>query len=377
MVTVYINLIIKSLFQYFNFHSRYPLYTGLNIVPELLPEKISISDAVSKCKILPQSGKAFWTRDELQQKLLLKIPPMDVKFYIIEAYKAGTEVRKKQNNKIIHQEYARELQTGKTPDFKPIINGKSKAVMTDINSDGIPEIEVSTPVQKLAVSLKGGIVLNWQSSGINAASGIGDQKQDSMCWDYFWIPIMKYSSNDNPYKLESVKCVNAKFIVNLQTDFKANKLHLKKTFIISTDKADFTVKYTITNTADQVTSISFWSHNFPILEAKDKLNDLSFKIGKFTVKGKGKKEQVFTFKDNKVLKFKKHKVIGSFNTPEIICGNSKNPSAIQIELDSSTLNQIYLYRGKNPTFEWMTRKIKLNSQQSWSTWMRLSMIKEK
>ena len=367
----------RILISIFNFHSRYPLYTGLNIAPELLPEKISISDAVSKCQILPQSGKTFWTRKELQQKLLLKIPAMDVKFYIIKAYQAGTESGKKQNNKIIHLEYLRELQAGKTPDFKPLISGKSKAVMTDINNDGIPEIEVSTPSQKFAVSLKGGIVLNWQAAGITAVTGIGKQNQDSMCWDYFWIPMMKYSSNDKPYKLESVKCVNGKFFINLKAEFTANNLQLKKTFIISTNKPDFTVKYNITNTADQAASVSFWSHNFPTLQAKDKLNDLVFKIGKFTVKGKGGNEQVFTFKDNKVMKFKKHKVIGSFTTPEIICGNSKNSSAILVKLDPSALNQIYLYRGKNPTFEWMTRKIKLNSQQSWSTWMQLSMIKEK
>jgi len=361
----------------FNFHSRYPLYTGLNIEDELLPKKVSISNAISKCRILPPSGKAFWTISELRQKLLLKIPPMDVKFYILKPYQNKIGITKTKNNKVIHQEYARELQVGKTPAFKPVINGKSKAVMTDVNSDGIPEIEVSTPIQKLTVSLKGGIVLNWQALGITAAIGVGKQKQDSMCWDYFWIPMLKYSSNNQPYKLKNVKCVNGKFLINLQADFKANGLRLAKTFVISTDKPVFTVKYTVTNTATHNTSTSLWSHNFPALQAADKLNDLIFKVGKFTVTGKGKNEQVFTFKDNKVLKFAKQRVMGSFKVPEIICSNKRNQSAIRVKLDPAYLNQVYLYRGNNPTFEWMTRNVTLKPKQSWSTWMQFSISRKK
>ena len=362
----------KILISIFNFHSRYPLYTGLNIDNQILAEKNSIINPISKCRVLPPSGKAFWTIKEVQQKLLLKIPPMDVKFYIIKPYQGKSQITKTQNNEIIHREYTHKLQVGKTSTFKPVVSGKSKAMMTDINSDGIPEIEVSTPSQKLTVSLKGGVVLNWQASNVTAVSGTGNQNQDSICWDYFWIPRFKYSSNNQPYKLKSVKCVNGKFLVSLQADFKTNGLRLEKTFIISTAKPVFTVKYTITNTADHSASISLWSHNFPTLQAADKLHNLTFKIGKFTVSGKGKNEQVFTFKDNKVLKFSKQLVIGKFIVPEIICSNKLNQSAIRIKLDPAYLNQIYLFRGNNPTFEWMTRKVTLKPQQALSTWMQLS-----
>jgi hypothetical protein len=327
---------------------------------------------------LPPSGKAFWLPDGLQQKLLLKIPPMDVKFYIIKPYQGKSEIAKTQNNKIIHQEYVRELQVGKTSAFKPVVSGKSKAVMTDINSDGIPEIEVSTPSQKLTVSLKGGVVLNWQASSVTVVAGTGNQNQDSMCWDYFWIPRLKYSSNNQPYKLKSVKYVNGKFLVSLQADFKTNGLRLEKTFVILTAEPVFTVKYTITNTTSQDKPVSLWSHNFPGLQAADKLNDLIFKTGgKFNVSGKGRIEQVFTFKDNKALKFARQLVTGKFMVSEIICVNKQDQSTIRVNLDSEYLNQIYLFRGSNPTFEWMTRKVITKPQRSWSTWMRFSVVFKK
>lgn len=367
----------EILISIFNFHSRYSLYTGLDIVSELLPQKISVIDPINKCRILPPSGKAFWMIRELQQKLLLKIPSEDVKFYIIKAYKEKSRITKTWNNKVIHHEYARELQTGKTADFKPVISGKSKAVMTDINSDGIPEIEVLTPVQKLTISLKGGIVLDWQGGDVKAVSAVGKQNQDSMCWDYFWIPMLKYSDSNKPYKLESVKCVNGKFLIKLQADFKKKNLNLVKTFIISSDKPDFIIKYTVTNTANNTASISLWSHNFPTLQAVNKLHDLTFKIGKFTVTGTGRIEQVFTFKENKALKFGSQHVLGNFVVPELICSNRQNQSIISVKLDPLYLNQVYLFRGSNPTFEWMTREIITRPQQSWSTWMQLSMLKEK
>ena len=123
--------------------------------------------------------------------------------------------------------------------------------------------------------------------------------------------------------------------------------------------------------------ISLWSHNFPTLQATDKLNDLTFKIDKFTINGTGKIEQVFTFKENKAIRFNKQHILGNFVVPELICSNKRNQLIISIKLDPSYLNQIYLFRGSNPTFEWMTRKIITEPQQSWSTWMQLSMSKEK
>ena len=114
----------------FNFHSKYPLYTGLNISPELLPDRISISDAINKYYILPPSGRAFWTQNELQQELLLKIPPMDVRFFIIKPYQKKLKGVVSVNNDTVHQEYdRRSLLKDQSFVFEPVINGGSKAIM--------------------------------------------------------------------------------------------------------------------------------------------------------------------------------------------------------------------------------------------------------
>jgi hypothetical protein len=359
----------------FNFSSRYTLFTGLTIASNIMPKQIVISDAISKCRILPPSGKAYWTVEELNEKLLLKIPSMDVKFYLFKPYKGNKAVGGAQNNAVIHKEYKRELEADKTPAFKPVVCGTAKAVLTDANQDGVPDVEVLTPVQKVVISQKGGIVLDWQVKGLTVTGGIGSQKQDSMCWDYFLVPMEKYSSNNPPYTLKSVKCVNGNFIVTLETDFKASKLRLQKTFTVSTTKATFDVKYTITNMAEQQITFSFWSHNFPSLLAVDKLNDLVFKLDNTSITGKGKGEQVFSYKNRKVVKFAPRYLVGNFTKPEITCFNKKNKASLRVELDHANLNQVYLYRGKNPTFEWMTRKISLQPKQSCSTWMRVSLNK--
>jgi hypothetical protein len=362
----------KILISLFNFHTRYSLYTGLNVAPELLPEKISVENAISKVRIVPGSGKAFWTKKELCESLLLKIPPMDVQFYILKPYIKNAKLTISQNNKLIHRQYQDELAKGKGKAFKPVISGKSKAVMTDFNSDGIPDIKVSTPAQEIIVSLKGGIILKWQTPSLTIAEGIGDQKRNSMCWDYFWNPIVKYSSNNQPYEIKNVKYNDGKFEIDLQTDFKSQNLQLRKTYFISTGNASVKVNYQITNTAKSSKSVSFWSHNFPTLGAVNKINDLSFKVGKSIVSGKGKNELVFLFQNNKVIRFKDSKVIGSFDKPEVICTNIKTKTAVKFELDPAYLNQLYFYRGENPTFEWMTRKVILKANKNFSTWMQLS-----
>ena len=362
----------KILISLFNFHTRYALYTGLNIAPELLPEKISVEDAISKTCIAPDSSKAFWTKKELCKNLLLKIPPMDVKFYILKPYVKRAKLIISQNNKLIHNQYQEELAKGKSKAFKPVISGKSKAVMTDVNDDGIPDIKVSTPVQEVVVSLKGGIVLKWQTPAMTITEGIGNQKRDSMCWDYFWNPILKYSSNNHPYKINSVKYNDGKFKISLQTKFKSQSLQLQKMYFISTSKASVKVNYKITNIAKSSKSISFWSHNFPTLGTTDKINDLSFRAGKYTVSGKGKNELVFLFRNNKVIGFKDSKVVDSFDKPEVTCSNIKTKAVVKFEMDPDYLNQIYFYRGEEPTFEWMTRKINLKENQSFSTWMQFS-----
>ena len=362
----------KILISLFNFHTRYTLYTGLDVAPELLPEKITVEDAISKVRIAPGSGREFWTKKELLKDLLLKVPSMDVKFYILKPYVKRAKLIISQNNNLIHRQYQDELTKGKTKAFKPVINGKSRAVMTDFNNDGIPDIKVSTPAQEIVVSLKGGILLKWQTSSLTVTKGIGNQKQDSMCWDYFWDPIVKYSSNNQPYEIKSVRYNDSKFEINLKADFKSQNIQLQKTYFISTSKASVKVNYKITNIAKYSRSISFWSHNFPTLGATDKINDLSFKVGKSTVSGKGKNELVFLFQDNKVIKFKDSKVVGCFAKPKVICTNIKTKAAVKFEMAPDYLNQIYFYRGENPTFEWMTRKVKLRENQSFSTWMQIT-----
>jgi hypothetical protein len=299
---------------------------------------------------------------------------MDVQFYILKPYVKNAKLTISQNNKLIHRQYQDELAKGKGKAFKPVISGKSKAVMTDFNSDGIPDIKVSTPAQEIIVSLKGGIILKWQTPSLTIAEGIGDQKRNSMCWDYFWNPIVKYSSNNQPYEIKNVKYNDGKFEIDLQTDFKSQNLQLRKTYFISTGNASVKVNYQITNTAKSSKSVSFWSHNFPTLGlgAVNKINDLSFKVGKSTVSGKGKNELVFLFQNNKVIRFKDSKVIGSFDKPEVICTNIKTKTAVKFELDPAYLNQLYFYRGENPTFEWMTRKVILKANKNFSTWMQLS-----
>jgi hypothetical protein len=362
----------ELLVSLFNFHTRYNLFTGLDIDENILPEKIAVCNIVTGSHILPSSGKGFWTKKELAQ-LLLKVPTLDAKFYVIKPYSDENKSISAKNNSVILEEYEKELKNDESSSFEPLVKGDSKALMTDVNADGIPEIEISTPQQKLAISLKGGVILEWKARSLVIESGKGVQNKDSMCWDYFWIPMMKYSSNNQPYILRSVKYENNNFQVNMATDFKTTNLRLEKNYIVSTLNPLIKVVFRITNTDDNAKTVSFWSHNFWDLGAENALNELKFSIGKFSVVGEGKNEQVFCYKNNKAIKFAKSKVIGSFDSTTVLCINNKTNTSVKIELDPVFLNQVYLYRGKNPTFEWMTREVLLSPKQSFSTWMQFSL----
>ncbi|NMA40166.1 MAG: hypothetical protein GX937_08290 [Lentisphaerae bacterium] len=228
--------------------------------------EIGLDPAWAKAIIRDKITKTVYAVPANATTLLVAVPPRDARLLEVtyDADPAGfTPAPSQEDIKAAFQRDTEAFTGGpKQSNFKPQKDGSIELAFTDHDSDGILELAMITPNQKLIIDAEhGGGILDWQTGDIRLCP---DYSRGQIIADNrLWTPKAARSdaSAKLPCQVLESTLRDQTAIVTLRRTFDAVTLQLDKTFTVPAEGTSFRVDYKLTNTGQEPLHIAFWTRN--------------------------------------------------------------------------------------------------------------------
>ena len=366
----------RYLLSMVNYHSSKDEYLDIRL---FLPKgEYQIYDPISMIALYQNKKKKFYTSEDLKKGIIYIIPPQDIKFLIIAPSYLKVNYKSSIYEKVIKEKY--NLHKTKKEVFKNIKKGRLSIASADMEKDGIKEILISTPEQKVYISpCYGGRIWSWQINGRELSKrNFNEADKAGVLSDQFWRPReIERRVADEEYEILNYKITKEGVFLKLQKKcaYKSIKgLQINKEYFVPESGTEIKVKYSFKNTSRKNIEFSFWSHSMPffanikgigrendevffIIPATDGIKKIRDDAGEIVFNAVG------TEKDKGFWKGR-----GYLKEPWFAKWNKTSREAIFFNLDGEKLLQIYCCASVNPaTAEWMYKTYTLKPGQIWNT----------
>ena len=340
----------------FNYHPSYPMF--VNLKANLPKGNYDVSFPTCKTNYLNSSNKKYWTSEELKKGFIVKINPQDATFILITPATA----KNSSNNKNIYQSnIEKEFKTISTQfNNKNFLTSQKSGSLSicnsDINDDGVPELELSSNLQKIWVDYNlGGKVSAWSINNKLLP-------QTTLAVDKIWLPVAHRQDLTTPMNIKDVKINNQQLILVLEKMIPAMKLKVEKTYTIPQDKIGFSIDYNFTNLNNKDLSLTFWGGNiFEKNAAKVKFDaTINNKLTNLTtISG----DLFYAVGKKSASCIKPSLLKGVFNTSETFA--TLNNICISLKSENFLIgNYYYFFTPTIRTWEWMSKNITIAPLQS-------------
>jgi hypothetical protein len=355
-----------------NFHDLYDCF--VRVTPPELAGEVLVCDPTRKLVYTDPDGNLAWQAEKLRQGFMVKIAKRDAAFIRL----GSPDEAAAEWTRVTQEEIARDYETAcnamprEEVAITPVERDGLGVALGDIDKSGEPEVILYSKTQKLWIDPgNGGKLVEWQhvpSGDRMCQTGIAGEKQQSLFWDQFWLPAAARNSGEESarYSVLRAELSGDKAELTLEKELALPLIKLRKTFSLTGDQDSFSVEYEITNRGEGEIEFSFWSHNFPKLGDPANLCGgmeiiLPGEGAPISVLGAADGDGVFLLPGKEPLGFKSGKPC---EAPRIGCYSLAGKFGAFFSLGNE-VRQFYLWRGEQPTIEWMYDPVRLAPGEAW------------
>lgn len=239
----------------FNYHPEHPMY--VDIRADLPEGNYSVIFPVSERRLQVAADRVSWNSEELKKGILVEVKPNDVAFVLIRPFKEGEATGKigsvQTEMEMLFRKAAAEFRDGSL--LKERNAGTLSVRLSDINNDGVPEVELSSAVQKLWIDyMGGGSVCSWNVCGQMS-------EKTTFALDKIWLPKKSRRDLTDAATIKDIKIDETHIALTLEKKIPAMELTIDKTYRIAKDETGFTIDYRFVNTGTKAVTFSFWGTN--------------------------------------------------------------------------------------------------------------------
>jgi hypothetical protein len=366
----------QTLLAIFNYNKKYVMFADVKL--QMPAGNYYILNQTNQQLIVPSGTRKTWTHKELQNGVLMQINKADVAFIkIINSKKAVAselpvqKLSRKDINKAFKNVCKRfNSSKNKKEAFKiPVAKDSMSIGYSDKNNDGIPELQIKTPVQTIFLETCEAYVVDWKCSNEFLSKTINCTKL-RIAQDSLWIPRL---NSKELYHLKNAEIKKDFCIVTFEKEIKKTNLIISKTFKFSKTSSAFLLSCNLKNNGTEEQKISLWIKNlFSVNKADNSTNTITFTNIQNGIEEKVKTsshgESVFVLNNASVNGFLPQKVQGKISTG-LSSMQIKDNGKINVTVEDKKLMQYYYWYNSLQayTWEWMYRPTVISPGQQWET----------
>ena len=353
----------------FNLSPYYKCYCELSF-PNIGDGRYFLHNPVDDTALLKSKDDPFFSKEDLRKGVLCFIAEEDVCFYVLKKHVDGVTHKNMVYESQLRSDYGNVRKRNNKVDGTICHDGVTLS-WDDTDSDGVPEVMVECPSQKVWVNLSGGRVMRWMVNDVAKELVRWDASVGGLCLDLFQNTAWGGEEKDD-YDLISRTVTKECAVISLRKILKnpmLSGLIIEKDYVVWKDKPEIEVRYRVRNEGEQAREVSLWVHN--TLggggDGKSGVSEPAFVVPcgdkpKFFDNA----EDVNCFSASSDVSIQRDSM-GTISAGWVATYFPADKDCVVSMMAYDQLSQVYSWRGHPSTCEWMYNRRSLGKNELWQT----------